>query len=229
MLQYKTMITAIIFDLDGTLVDTELLWAEAMHNYLTDLGCHCSKEEILEIVYGHSWVDIYRDITRHFPVAAAVCSANMALILSVYHQQLREECDGVVIESSVRKLRELAETYPVIVVSGSPRQDVLECLQLAAVDSCVKFVLGAEDYSPGKPSPAGFLMGAAMLGVEPGECLVFEDSTAGVTAAKCAGMHCVALARINAHRQDVSQADLILSDLAEFDMRAYQRRHVAQE
>ncbi len=223
------MIKAVIFDLDGTIVDTEMLWAEAMHNYLTDLGCTCSKEAVLEIVYGHSWVDIYREITRHYPAAAALSSEKMALILSAYHQQLRDESDGVVIESSVRTLRKLAGEYPVIVVSGSPRHDVQECLQLAAVEECVKFVLGAEDYSPGKPSPAGFLMGAAMLGVEPGECLVFEDSTAGVTAAKTAGMHCVALSRECAHRQNVSHADLILTDLAEFDMSAYQRRHVAQD
>jgi len=212
------MIKAIIFDLDGTIVDTELLWAEAMNNYLLDQGCQCSRELVLEIVFGRSWTDIYHDITRHFPNTAHISSEEMALILSTYHQALRDDSDGVVIESSVKTLKKLAESYPVIVVSGSPRQDVKECLQLAAVDQYVQFILGAEDYSPGKPSPAGFLMGAAMLGVEPGECLVFEDSTAGVTAAKTAGMHCVALSRESAHKQDVSHADVIVSDLSEFDI-----------
>jgi HAD superfamily hydrolase (TIGR01509 family) len=212
------MIKAVIFDLDGTIVDTEMLWAEAMSNYLRDQGCKCARELVLGIVFGRSWRDIYNDLTTHFPDTAQTSSEEMARILSTYHQELRNDSDSVVIESSVTTLKRLAESYPVIVVSGSPRQDITECLQLAAVDQYVKFILGAEDYSPGKPSPAGFLMGANMLGVEPGECLVFEDSTAGVTAAKTAGMFCVALARETAHKQDVSQADLIVSDLADFDI-----------
>lgn len=212
------MIKAVLFDLDGTIVDTEMLWADAMVNYLKDQGCDCSRESILEIVYGHSWVDIYRDLIVHFPVMAATSSEEMAVILSVYHQKLRDNSDEVVIGSSVKVLKELAATYPVVIVSGSPRQDIVECLQIADVTSSVQFILGAEDYSPGKPHPAGYLMGAAMLGVEPAECLVFEDSEAGVIAAKSAGMRCVALSRASAHKQDVSHADSVLSDLSEFDI-----------
>ncbi|MFA7173193.1 MAG: HAD family phosphatase [Kiritimatiellia bacterium] len=217
------MIKAIVFDLDGTIVDTEMLWTDAMVNYLKDQGCDCSRESILEIVYGRSWTDIYDDLIASFPAVAATSSKEMALILSVYHQQLRDNSDEVVINSSVKVLKELAASYPVIVVSGSPRQDIIECLQIADITSSVQFILGAEDYSPGKPHPAGYLMGATMLGVEPAECLVFEDSAAGVTAAKSAGMMCVALSRASAHKQDVSHADLVLSDLSELNLNDLQR------
>ncbi|MDA3926432.1 MAG: HAD family phosphatase [Kiritimatiellae bacterium] len=215
------MIKAIIFDLDGTLVDTELLWVEAMNNYLKDLGCDCTSKLVLEMVFGHSWVDIYHDITKHFPLTAEISSEEMALVLSKYHQRLCNEGDDIVIKSSVKVLHQLAEKYPVIVVSGSPRQDIFKNLITAKVDKKVQFVLGAEDYAPGKPSPAGFLKGAEMLGVKPAECIVFEDSQAGVTAAKSAGMHCVALARASAYKQDVSHADLIVSDLSEFNINVF--------
>jgi mannitol-1-/sugar-/sorbitol-6-phosphatase len=212
-------IQAFIFDLDGTIVDTELLWADAMFAYLQDRGCGCDRRGILEIVYGRSWLDIHRDITAAFPSVAGESAAEMARELSIYHKRLCENADDVVIESSVKLLRELAAHYPVIVVSGSPRDDVIHNLKLAGVLDCVRFVLGAEDYPEGKPSPSGFLKGAALLGVPPAACLVFEDSRAGVTAAKAAGMMCVALARENAHAQDVSHADLVVADLAEFDIR----------
>jgi len=215
------MIKAIIFDLDGTIVDTELHWSEAMHNYLTDQGCNCTRQGILEIVFGRSWSDIYNDINSGFPTIANISSHEMALRLSEYHRKLCSKNDDIVIESSVILLKELAELYPVIVVSGSPRHDVIENLQLAGVKETVRFILGAEDYAPGKPDPAGFLKGARMLGVEPDRCLVFEDSQAGVTAAKAAGMHCVALARENAHKQNVDHADLIVTDLAGFDINTF--------
>lgn len=214
-------VSAFIFDLDGTLVDTERLWAEAMCAYLADHGCACSKEVLLHIVYGRSWIDIYRDITQRFSQLAALSSHVMAEELRVYYLRLRQQSEDVIIPSSAVLLKRLAKKTPVIIVSGSPKADVEEAVRLLnAVDS-VKFVLGAEDYAPGKPSPAGFLLGAQRLGVPPEQCLVFEDSHAGVSAAKDAGMWCVALARNAAHPQDLSNADWVLADLADFSLDAF--------
>ena len=218
----RRKIEAFIFDLDGTIVDTELLWADAMVAYLCDSGCECDRDMVLKIVYGRSYVDIYREITTAYPSAAEASPEEMARSLSVYHQRLCSEHDEVVIHSSADLLKALAEEYPVIVVSGSPRDDVIHNLKLAGVYGNVRFVLGAEDYPEGKPSPSGFLKGAALLGVPPEACLVFEDSEAGVSAAKSAGMYCVALARENAHKQDVGHADLVLSDLADFDIEHFE-------
>jgi HAD superfamily hydrolase (TIGR01509 family) len=210
-------IKAIIFDLDGTLVDTERLWVEAMVNYLRELGCRCDSDMLMEIVYGRSWLDIYRDITRQFSETTGISLEKMTLVLSEHHKRLCRNEANLVIENSADLLRTLAATYPVIVVSGSPRADVIHNLGVADVLESVRFALGAEDYPHGKPDPSGFLKGAEMLGVQPDECLVFEDSWAGVSAAKAANMKCVALSRSSAHRQDVDHADIILADLAQFD------------
>lgn len=214
-------IDAFIFDLDGTLVDTELLWAEAMCAFLADRNCPSSKEEILKVVFGRSWIDIYRDITKRFPLLASTSSQVMAEGLRKYYLRLREGVGGVIIHSSATLLKSLSRQHPVIIVSGSPRRDVEEAVRLIEAWDSVRFILGAEDYSPGKPSPAGFLLGARKLGVAPTNCLVFEDSCAGVSAAKAAGMWCVALARQCAHPQDLSAADWVLSDLAEFSIEAF--------
>jgi len=217
-------IRAFIFDLDGTLVDTELLWAEAMSAYLADHGCECSKEVLLRIVFGRSWIDIYRDITQRFPQLSALSSHVMAEGLRAYYLRLRQQSENVIIHSSAALLKKLAQQHPVIIVSGSPKADVEDAVRLINADTSVTFVLGAEDYAPGKPSPAGFLMGAQKLGIPPEQCLVFEDSHAGVSAAKTAGMWCVALARDAAHPQDLSRADWVLSDLADFSVEAFQSR-----
>jgi beta-phosphoglucomutase-like phosphatase (HAD superfamily) len=217
-------IDAFIFDLDGTLVDTELLWAEAMRVYLAERRCECSKDALLHMVFGRSWMDIYRDITSRFPTLSATASHTMAEGLREVYLRLREQGDSVVIHSSSALLKKLAESHPVIIVSGSPHADVEEAVRLLDAASAVRFVLGAEDYAPGKPSPAGFLLGAQRLGVPPERCLVFEDSGAGVAAAKAAGMWCVALSRPCAHPQDISPADWILTDLADFSVESFRRR-----
>lgn len=218
-------IDAFIFDLDGTLVDTELLWADAMRTYLSDNQCEIARETVLHIVFGRSWTDIYRDLISRFPSLAPIPSPAMAIALRAYYLRLREQGDGIIIQPSARLLSKLAQTSPVIIVSGSPRADVEEAVRLLSATAAVRFVLGAEDYSPGKPSPAGFLMGAKRLGVSPANCLVFEDSSAGVSAAKAAGMWCVALVRHCAHPQDVSAADWVLDDLSSFSVEAF-RAHL---
>jgi len=212
---------AFIFDLDGTLIDTELLWADAMCAYLADRECRCSKEAILPIVFGRSWIDIYRDITERFPTLANLPAPVMAEGLRDYYLRLRNQGDNIIIHSSSALLKKLAERFPVAIVSGSPRADVEEAVNLLDAVRHVRFFLGAEDYSPGKPSPAGFLMGANRLGVPPRNCLVFEDSRAGVSAAKAAGMWCVALDRPNAHPQDLAEADWVLTDLADFSVEGF--------
>ncbi|MDR2849399.1 MAG: HAD family phosphatase [Verrucomicrobiota bacterium] len=217
-------LNAFIFDLDGTLVDTERLWVDAMCAHLADRGVRCPKAEMTEIVYGRSWTDIYRTVTGRFPVLAGTPSRVMALELHDYYVRLRAQVGDIVIPSSAALLKRLAADYPVIIVSGSPHADVEDAVRLLGAESHVRFVLGAEDYPAGKPSPSGFLAGAERLGVPPETCLVFEDSWAGVTAAKAAGMWCVALDRSGAHQQNLAAADWVLADLAEFSAEAFTRR-----
>jgi beta-phosphoglucomutase-like phosphatase (HAD superfamily) len=211
-------VRAFIFDLDGTLIDSEILWVDAMVAYLADRQCKCPRNEMMKIVFGRSWTDIYGVITTRFPKVASTPIRQVANELRDYYKEQCEKGDSILIQSSVDLLKSLAKDYPVIVVSGSLHDDVFEAVKLMGAEKSVRFVLGAEDYSPGKPSPAGFLMGAKLLGVPPEQCVVFEDSWAGVTAAKSAGMICVALNRPTENPQDLTAADWVLTDLVEFSI-----------
>jgi HAD superfamily hydrolase (TIGR01509 family) len=209
------MAAAYIFDLDGTLIDAEILWVEATRRFLEASGCPISHDETVQMVYGRAWQDVYKDIVRRFP-AIGMSRDVMNEAMKPYFVRLRNARD-IRIPGSIALLQRLAARAPVCIVSGSGRREVAEGIALMGIEAHLSFYLGSEDYSPGKPDPACFLAAAERLGVPAAQCVVFEDSAAGVLAAKRAGMYCVALVRDGMPRQDVSPADRVLRDLAEFD------------
>ncbi len=208
------MIQAYFFDLDGTLVDTEILWVEAMEQLAHDHGCSLTRDQALQMVYGISWPGVFERFRAQFPGLTWTLD-EMGVMLAPYFNRLRDERD-ILIPGSIRLLRKLAETTPVAIVSGSYRADVETAIRHMDIGAVITFYLGHEDYAPGKPHPACYVTAAQKLGVAPEHCVVFEDSDAGLHAAKDAGMYGVALARPGRPGQEYSRADIILSDLAEF-------------
>ena len=213
------MIKAAIFDLDGTLIDSEMLWVESLWLCLGDMGASISIGEATDIVYGRSWIAICEDLRARFPELDIDIDA-LEKEMSVRMMRLQRERETIVIGGSVRLLKALSVSMPVCIVSGSPVGDIERALDLLNIHADIDFFLGASDYPIGKPDPSGFLMAAERMGIPPAECVVFEDSTAGVRAAKNAGMICVALSRPAAPPQDVSAADLIIEDLGNLDIDA---------
>ena len=210
------MVKAAIFDLDGTLMDSEILWVSAVEDYLNDHGHAMGHDEALSLVYGRSWTDIYENIISRCPEIDETME-EMEESLRVYIQNMQNGHD-MIIEGSVMLLKRLARDMPVCIVSGAPVRDIESGIELMDINADIRFLLGAEDYAPGKPDPACFLKAAEKLNIAAGDCVVFEDSSAGIQAAKAAGMKCVALVRQGCPEQDVSDADRIVEDLALFDV-----------
>ena len=214
------MVRAFIFDLDGTLLTTEALWVQATEEYLRGLGVAISHEDAVAMVYGRSWHDIYPDLVKRMP-GGGLPRPDVEEAMAPIYYGLRGSRD-IRIPSSIALLERLAREYPVCIVSGSSRKEVALGVELMGVGDALRFFLGAEDYSPGKPDPICYLKAAAKLAVPPAECLVFEDSWAGVQAAKRAGMVCIALSRNGCPDQDLSGADVVFADLADFELSRFQ-------
>jgi HAD superfamily hydrolase (TIGR01509 family) len=208
------MTRAYIFDLDGTLLDSEILWCKAMHQLLSNRGFPVTEDYASELVFGRAWSDVLIRLRQDFPSLTGNDRA-IEQESQILYNILRATVD-IRIHSSIELLKRLAQHHPVAIVSGSTRRQIAEAIELMSVQDCLTFYLGNEDYPRGKPDPTCFLLAARHFGVEPGQCLVFEDSSAGVRAAKAAHMRCVALRRRLHPPQDVSMADLIVADLSEF-------------
>ena len=208
------MVKAFIFDLDGVLQDTEILYVEAWMRVYEDKDCLVSRAEAANIVYGRAKDEIYAKLNSRFPRAYSIIE-DVDISLRRHFLELKKTHD-VRIHSSIRLLIELAQEFPVCIASGNGRDDVAEAISFLGIESYLTFFLGCEDYAPGKPDPAGYRLAAAKLGLPAEQCLVFEDSNAGVQAAKRAGMYCVALERKGMPHQDLSMADEKLEDLSQF-------------
>lgn len=213
-IRFARMSRAFIFDLDGTLLDSEIIWVEAYRDLLRLHGLSIPYDEALTIVYGKGLGDVYVETIRRF-LNLTWSRDEMVKQFRAVFRYLAPQRD-LRIHSSIALLKQLARKYPVCVVSGASRADVDEGIRVANVASELRFSLSSEDYTPGKPNPAGFLLAARKLEIAPARCLVFEDSAVGVRAAKAAGMFCVALARPDRPVQDYSAADQVLDDLAKF-------------
>jgi HAD superfamily hydrolase (TIGR01509 family) len=122
-----------------------------------------------------------------------------------------------VVPGAAQAVRALAELYPLGLVSGSRREEILWALDQLGVRSCFRIVLGAEDYPHSKPAPDGYLSAMKTLGSTGPGTLVFEDSSAGIASARAAGAWVVALTCTNHFQQSSLQAHETIADLSGVD------------
>ncbi len=208
-------IKAYIFDLDGTLVDTEPLYIQAAIDALAEKGAVITRDEAFNLVHGHAWSLIYRTSQERYPGTWPEAE-EMWRFVENRAVELSRSFD-ISIASSIETLLRLAKDTPVAVVSGSPREKIERNLIETGVDAVVEFFMGCEDYEHSKPHPEPFLLAADKLGVAPSECLVFEDSPAGVESAKAAGMHVVVLSS-DSTNEIFADTAAVLESLSHYDI-----------
>jgi HAD superfamily hydrolase (TIGR01509 family) len=213
------MLRAFIFDMDGTLLDTEILWVEAVERMVHESDLPYTREEALYDVYGVSWHEVADRLKARFS-GVVTDEADLYARLYPHYEALKADRD-LIIPGSLALLKRLAAAYPVALVSGSRQKDVEKGIELLGIAEHLVFSLNGDMYHPGKPDPVCYRMAAERFNLPPDTCMVFEDSSAGIIAAKDAGMHCAAIAQPGRPAQDLARADLVLADLDDFDPDAY--------
>jgi beta-phosphoglucomutase len=184
------MLRAVIFDMDGVIVDSHPIHKKTWRTFLALLGKEVSEQDLNFIMEGRK----REEILRHF--LGEVSEEQMQIFGRQKEQLFRRESAALQTIEGLREfLQELdqAEIRLAVASSGSNGRvnDILVSLDLR---NYFRAIVTGDQVTHGKPDPAIFLMASDRLGVSPAETLVFEDSVSGVKAAKAAGMTCFGVA-----------------------------------
>lgn len=178
---------AIIFDLDGTLIDTEAEWDEVRRAMAADAGLDWP-DGSTQAMMGMSTQEWARHLVD---VVGLQMSPEDAARFTIEAMALRHETDLKVLPGAVEAVRLLAQEYPMAVASSSPRLLIESAVHALGLEDVFSVRVSTEEVAAGKPAPDGFLRAAELLGVDPARCVAFEDSTNGIKSALNAGMKVV--------------------------------------
>ena len=212
------MLKAAIFDLDGLLVNSEPLWRVAEIEAFDSVGLSLQPDQCGETIGLRTDEVVAWWFERHpWDETATPLEEVESRIEGRVVEQLREDCP-------VRPGVEHAITFfesrglSLAIASSSPLTIIRAALEGLGVQDRFVVLSSAETESLGKPDPAVYLSAARRLGVSPGSCVALEDSLAGLTAAKRAGMRCVLVPDESLRQAGLETgADVLLSSLANLD------------
>jgi HAD superfamily hydrolase (TIGR01509 family) len=180
---------AVVFDLDGVLIQSEEVWDDVREKYVRERGGRYDSE-IQRAMMGMSSPEWSRYLHEHAGVPDEPDAINVEvvrLMLAAYRDHLP------LIPGALDAVRRLAARFPLGLASSSNRELIDTVLDVAGLAPLFAATVSSEEVAHGKPAPDVYLEAAQRLGIAPGRCTAVEDSHGGIRSAKGAGMRVVAI------------------------------------
>jgi HAD superfamily hydrolase (TIGR01509 family) len=203
---------AVIFDMDGLLLDTETLWHEAEVELFRRHGAEFTWDDKMAVI-GTSYDFTAGYFADRLGRPREEGDGLVDEMVELMHERVRRQVEarpGAL--ELVERLRDL-DGVRIGLASNSPRFLVEDALATAGLTDVFEAIVTSSDVEHAKPAPDIYLCACADLGVAPSEALALEDSASGVAAAKAAGLTCIAVPQYA--ETDVSAADRIVDSLEE--------------
>ena len=203
----RSSMKAVLFDLDGTLVNTEQISLKVLKNLMNEFKINLTTDEWKSMI-GRKWEHICESIFSKKSVPLDELKEKMEV---KYINMLDKEL--TLLPGAKKCLDDLGKRFKLCIVSGSDNKTIRYILEKLDISSYFHFFIGGDDYNESKPSPECFLLASKKLLTPPSQCVVIEDSEMGVLGARNAGMKVVGVKCGCVHNQDLSCADIIFDDL----------------
>jgi HAD superfamily hydrolase (TIGR01509 family) len=207
------VIRAVVFDLDGVLLDSEQVWNEAKQELTSERGGRWSEEAPRRMMGMSSpeWTAYMREELGVQMEVDEISADVVRRLEAIYRDQLP------LLDGAQAAVRRLAGRWPLALASSSNREIIDLFLELSGLEGSFAATVSSEEVERGKPAPDVFAEAARRLGVEPTACAAIEDSENGIRSARAAGMRVLALPNPHYPPADeaLAQAHGVISSLAE--------------
>jgi HAD superfamily hydrolase (TIGR01509 family) len=207
------VIDAVVFDMDGVLIESEEIWDEVREAYVRERGGRYD-DEIQRAMMGMSSPEWSRYLHERAGVAESPEEINAEVVqrmLAAYRERLP------LVEGAVEAVHRLAARFPLAVASSSNRPLIDAVLEVSGLKDCFAATVSSEEVARGKPAPDVYLEAARRLDIPPERCAAIEDSHSGIRSARAAGMRVIAIpnASYPPDADALGQADVVIRSLDE--------------
>lgn len=207
------MLEAVIFDLDGVIVDSEHVWDSAREALARERGGRW-RERAQRDMMGMSsleWSRYMHDVVGLSEPPEEISAEVVRRLGAIYREELP------LIEGAPEAVARLAERWPLAVASSSNRPIIDLVLELSGLEHYFRATVSSEEVACGKPAPDVYLEAARRLGAEPTRSAAVEDSHNGILSAKAAGMRVVAIPNLlyPPGEEALGSVDVVLGSIAE--------------
>lgn len=209
------MIKAVIYDLDDLMVDSNPLHLRAWEKLLKVYGHEFSElpESSQSKFIGMRVIDISQEIIKYFKLGIGIqefYGKRVEIFLELVREELKP-MPGLI--QSIKLLKE--KNYKLAIASSGAKKYINLVISKFQLGGIFDIIVTGDDVHKGKPNPETYTTACKKLNILPEDCVVLEDATVGIMAAKSAGCKCIGVKNPHTPPQDLSKADLILSNLKE--------------
>jgi len=209
---------AVLFDMDGVIIDSEPLWTEAERRFLARRMLEYSPQ-LKTVMMGRDAKEAVRLLIDYYSLSESVeevTAERIQLVTELFKEHLQP------VPNVLQLLRSLKEKgIRTGMATSSPEQLVRLAVDKLGIAGLFDLIMSGDQVEQGKPAPDIYLAAAKKIGVDPEHCLVIEDAPLGVAAAKAAGMSCLAIST-SADGAELTMADKVVRDFEKVDLQLLQ-------
>ena len=216
------MIQTVIFDMDGVIVDTEPVHSYAYFQHFAELNIEVSKEMFTSFM-GNSTRNTFQKLKDLFPIDGEVEDL-IQRKRTLFNDAFDNKEDLVLLEGVEKLITDLHQNgIQLIVASSASKVTIDRVFKRFNLHQYFTHIVSGEDFPNSKPHPAIFEFAADLSVASKENCIVIEDSTNGVIAAKAAGIFCIGYNSIHSKLQDLARADVVINHFNELSFELISR------
>ena len=217
----ENLISAVVFDFDGVLADSEMLHLRVYNELLAPSGVEIGKREYCERYLGFDDEGVFQQVAMDYRLILGDEEIELLIAEKAERFEALVSSGGVLYPAAAACVRRLGDEWPLGICSGARRSEIELMLRGGGLLDAFRFIVASGDTDAGKPAPDPYARAAMLHGVPPQACVAIEDSHAGIDSARAAGLRTIGIA--TTYPRHTLKADVVIDSLDELTVEFVRR------